>query len=427
MMDANGGAPRKLLQAAPGEHVLQLQWSPDGQHIAYTKSNTETQKPDVAIEIASAESGVPATLFAAPGLRSFCWPDDSRIVYSAEEPSPKIDMNLWEISLDRSSSKVSGEPRRITNWAGVSPLDLSVSADSKRLVFVNSGLQRELYVAENPKKGKLETPRRLALEGRNNLPSAWTRDGQALFFYSDRNGNWDIFRQQLQLRTAEDFVVGPGEQTQPRLTPDGSSVLYWDYKDATDGASVSMRLMRVPISGGAPEQVLQSSPAAEVRCARARSRCILGERDRIKNELVLTDIDPVRGKAVELLRLKADPAASPEWDLSPDGATVAIVDLDDAKDRIRLVQLDSKAARSISLGHSKTLSGISWSADGKSWFVTSSSVRGASILSVQSNGASLELWATSNIVGTPLTSPDDRNLAFTVSTRNSNAWLIENF
>ena len=185
--------------------------------------------------------------------------------------------------------------------------------------------------------------------------------------------------------------------------------------------------MRVPISGGAPEQVLESIPEAEVRCARAHSRCILGERDRIKNELVFTDIDPVRGKAVQLLRLGADPAASPEWDLSPDGATIAIVDLDDAKDRIRLVQLDSKAARSISLGHAKTLSGISWSADGKTWFVTSSSVRGASILNVQSNGTSLELWATSNLVDTPLTSPDDGNLAFTIVTRNSNAWLIENF
>ena len=426
-MDANGGSPRKLLQAPPGEHVLQLQWSPDGQHVAYTKSNMETQKPDVAIEIASAEGGVPATLFAAPGLRSFCWPDDNRIVYSAEEPPPKIDMNLWEISLDRSSSKVSGQPRRITNWAGVSPLDLSVSADSKRLVFVNSGLQRELYVAENPKKGKLGTPRHLMLEGRNNLPSAWSLDGQALFFYSDRNGNWDIFRQRLQQRTAEDFVVGPGEQTQPRLTPDGSSVLYWDYMDATDGASVSMRLMRVPISGGAPEQVLESSPDAEVRCAKAHSRCILGERDRIRNELVFTDFNPAGGKTVQLLRLGADPGASPEWDLSPDGVTVAIVNLDDAKDRIRLVQLDSKATRSISLGHAKTLSGISWSADGKTWFVTSSSVRGASILNVQSNGTSLELWATSNLVDTPLTSPDDGNLAFTIVTRNSNAWLIENF
>ena len=96
-MDANGGSPRKLLQAPPGEHVLQLQWSPDGQHVAYTKSNMEAEKADVAIEIASAEGGVPATLFAAPGLRSFCWPDDSRIVYSAEESPPKIDMNLWEI------------------------------------------------------------------------------------------------------------------------------------------------------------------------------------------------------------------------------------------------------------------------------------------------------------------------------------------
>jgi len=426
-MDANGGSPRKLLQATPGEHILQLQWSPDGQHVAYTKSNTEIQRPDVAIEIASAEGGVPTVIFAAPGLRSFCWPDDSRIVYSAEEPPPKIDMNLWEISLDRSSSKVSGQPRRITNWAGVSPLDLSVSADSKRLVFVNSGLQRELYVAENPKKGKLGTPRHLMLEGRNNLPSAWSLDGQALFFYSDRNGNWDIFRQRLQQRTAEDFVVGPGEQTQPRLTPDGSSVLYWDYMDATDGASVSMRLMRVPISGGAPEQVLESSPDAEVRCAKAHSRCILGERDRIRNELVFTDFNPAGGKTVQLLRLGADPGASPEWDLSPDGVTVAIVNLDDAKDRIRLVQLDSKATRSISLGHAKTLSGISWSADGKTWFVTSSSVRGASILNVQSNGTSLELRATSNLVDTPLTSPDDGNLAFTIVTRNSNAWLIENF
>ena len=426
-MDANGGSPRKLLQATPGEHILQLQWSPDGQHVAYTKSNTEIQRPDVAIEIASAEGGVPTVIFAAPGLRSFCWPDDSRIVYSAEEPPPKIDMNLWEISLDRSSSKVSGQPRRITNWAGVSPLDLSVSADSKRLVFVNSGLQRELYVAENPKKGKLGTPRHLMLEGRNNLPSAWSLDGQALFFYSDRNGNWDIFRQRLQQRTAEDFVVGPGEQTQPRLTPDGSSVLYWDYMDATDGASVSMRLMRVPISGGAPEQVLESSPDAEVRCAKAHSRCILGERDRIRNELVFTDFNPAGGKTVQLLRLGADPGASPEWDLSPDGVTVAIVNLDDAKDRIRLVQLDSKATRSISLGHAKTLSGISWSAVGKTWFVTSSSVRGASILNVQSNGTSLELWATSNLVDTPLTSPDDGNLAFTIVTRNSNAWLIENF
>ena len=75
---------------------------------------------------------------------------------------------------------------------------------------------------------------------------------------------------------------------------------------------------------------------------RSTPRCILGERDRVKNELVFTDIDPVRGKAVQLLRLASDPAASPEWDLSPDGVTVAIVNLDDAKDRMRLVQLDSK-------------------------------------------------------------------------------------
>src|SRR6266851_9552943 len=60
--------------------------------------------------------------------------------------------------------------------------------------------------------------------------------------------NWDIFRQRLLERNAADFVVGPGEQTGPRLSSDASWVLYWDYATQGAGASASMRLLRVPVS-----------------------------------------------------------------------------------------------------------------------------------------------------------------------------------
>jgi dipeptidyl aminopeptidase/acylaminoacyl peptidase len=84
----------------------------------------------------------------------------------------------------------------------------------------------------------------------------------------------------------------------------------------------------------------------------------------------------------EMLRLAADLEASRAWDLSPDGSTVAIVDVDERKDRIRLVALENGSARSIAVGQSEGLSGISWSADGRGWFVTSSSLRGSAVLKV---------------------------------------------
>jgi Tol biopolymer transport system component len=138
-------------------------------------------------------------------------------------------------------------------------------------------------------------------------------------------------------------------------------------------------------------------------------------------------VDPLQGRKSELVRLEGHSAGSPAWDLSPDGSTAAVVDLDEDQDGIRVVQLSNGSSRLIALGGSKRLSEISWSADGKGWFVASSSVHGATILRVSLNGEVSELWTTSSILGVPLASPDGKNLAFTISTFNSNAWVVENF
>jgi Tol biopolymer transport system component len=427
-MEGNGENPKKLREGAHGDRFLQVQWSPAGDRIGTLKSRPEGDNPSAIIETVPRTGGAETTILSAPRVRSFCWSSDGRIIYSMEEPPPNDrDTNLWELRVDSSAAKAIGNPRRITNWAGLSLSDLSLSSDSKHLGLVNAGNRSDLYVAAVDGRGGVGPPQRLTLEGRNNIPSTWTPDGQTLFFYSDRNGIWNIFRQNLHERNARDFAVGPGEQTEPRLSPDAAWVLFWNHVEKKGQPPASMRLLRVPISGGAPEPVIEASSGAAVRCALGHSTCVLSEFDKSTGKLIFSIVELVQNRKSELVRFEADPNGSPAWDLSPDGSTIAIVDLDAHKDSIRVVELKNGSSRLIAFHGSERLSGITWFADGKGWFVTSSSVRGATIFRVSSNGQVSELWTTSSILGVPLASPDGKNLAFTISTCNSNAWVVENF
>jgi Tol biopolymer transport system component len=424
VMGANGEQPRRLLQGASGDRFLQVQWSPDGQRIAYMKSHTEGDKPTIHVETVPVAGGLSTTLLSDPGVRSFCWTADGRLIYSLQEAPPNDnDTNLWELRV-QASGEPQGNPARITSWAGLSLLELSATADGKRLVFVNSGFQTDVYVGELQSAGRLETPRRLTLAERNDVPSAWMPDGQTLLFHSDRNGNWDLFKQRLHERNAADFIVAQGDQSEARLSPDRSWILYWEHPASASGP---MHLQRIPISGGAPETVLEAGRPVDFRCAARHKRCLLSEVDRKNNELVLTTFDPVRGRMGEMLRLAADSGTSPAWDLSPDGATIAVVDLDERKHQVRLIDLETGSGRIIAANRSMRVSGVSWSGNGDALFLTGSSVRGTALLRASLSGAVAELWTTTAMLARPLASPDGKHLAFASASHNSNAWMIENF
>lgn len=428
VMDSDGGNPRKLLGGAAGDRFLQLQWSPNGNRIAFLQSHSEAETTKTAIETLPITGGSSSTVLSAPGLRSFCWMPDGRIIYSmAESGANSNDMNLWEFRISQSGVKESDPPRRITNWAGISSSDLSVSADGKHLVFVNAGLQSNIYVAPLAGRTGLGTPQPLTFEGRDNVPSAWTPDGKEILFQSDRNGNWNIFLQRVPSLTAQDFVVGPGEQTAPVVTSDGSRVLYWDTIPANGQSPASRRLLRVPMAGGPPEPVLAGGLGSTVRCARNESSCVLSEMDNKSGQLIFSGFDPLQGTKHELVRIATNLNAPHPWDLSPDGKALAIVGLDEHENSIREVTLENNSARSFSVGPAERISGISWASDGNEWFVMSSSVRGSTLFRVSLSGAITKLWTSVSVLGAPLASPDGKNIAFSVSTYNSNAWMLENF
>ncbi len=426
-MGADGQDAHKLKAGLEGEHFLQVQWSPRGGRIALLKLQSENSAVKAVLETLDPDTGASQTILADPKLRSFCWLPDGRYVYSREEPTPNNrDTNLWFIPADASTGKPSGEPRRLTSWVGFSFSDLSVTADGKRLVFVKAGAQSDVYVGTllNPRQFvKIE---RLTLDERNDWPGAWLPDGSSLLFSSDRNGGWDLFKQGKDKSVAEDFLVGPDEQSEPRLTPDRASVLYWAYKREESGVPRRLQLMRVSLAGGPPQLVLETGWRAQQRCAAAASAgCVVGEASQDRSQIIFSGFDATAGAKKELLRVPIEPSSTPVWDLSLDGSRLAMVA--DDTNTIRIVELSSGTSREVKLDTAVSLSGLTWSANADGWFVTGLAERRGVLLYVQSSGKAQELWSSQSSPAAPLLSRDGKSLAFAVSNQNSNAWMLENF
>src|SRR5439155_10199324 len=107
------------------------------------------------------------------------------------------DTNLWVIQVD-ARGKLIGQPRRITNWSGSGQCFPHTSADGKRLAVMKVTGHSSIYVGELEANGtRLKAPHPLTLSEDNHSAAAWTLDGRAIVFASDRNGRWEIFKQRL--------------------------------------------------------------------------------------------------------------------------------------------------------------------------------------------------------------------------------------
>ncbi len=423
VMDADGSAARKLVSAGPREHFGKLQWSPDGKRLAYIRYRTQ---PGSEIEIDSREidSEQTSVILTEPGLKAFCWVPDGRIIYSRRDPPPGTDMNLWELRV-KSNGRASGTPHQVTQWAGFVISDLGVTGDGKRLVFIREAYQTDVYIGQLT-GASLQRPQRLTLDEWLDVPSAWTPDGSAVLFSSNRNGNWGIYREAAAGADPEQVAGGTEDQTDARLDPDRTSILYW--AKATTGAQKA-KLLRIPLGGGPAQPVLEAASEARFRCgARAGARCVLSELTADGKQLTFTGFDPQRGRGQTLAQVSVESSAAPEWDLSPDGTTIAVVATGDSKNDVRLLTLNGGAVRFVPLTGDLPATAVAWALDGASLFVVTGSVRGSALLKVGLDGTAQQLWTGKALVASaPTPSPDGSRIAFAGSTYQSNVWMIEGF
>ena len=153
---------------------------------------------------------------------------NGRIIFTAKEPElNQYNSILCEIQVDPKTGHPHSNLRRITKWTGHHVGVVNGTTDGKRLLFMRWSWQSDVFVGEWEAGGRqFKNPRRLTFDERQDFVGTWTRDSQAVLFSSDRDGQFDIFKQALDQETAEPVVTVPGNKFDAVLSPDGKLILY---------------------------------------------------------------------------------------------------------------------------------------------------------------------------------------------------------
>jgi eukaryotic-like serine/threonine-protein kinase len=423
VMGANGENPRKVLTSEK-ELFASVAWSPRGQRLAYIiQTPAENQEIGGRIETVALEGGTPSLVLSDRGLMGYdsptlLWGSDGRLIFAlADRPGSSNDSNLWKVAVDPRTGKASGNAAKITNWYGITPRATAVSRDGSRLAVWKSRTRDDVYIGGFLERGtRLDVPRRLTMSDTRDYANGWTPDSRAILFESNRTGKFQIFKQPLDRDTAEPLIQGPEEQRGARATPDGAWILYWTTAVDRDPPPAARRLMRLPASGGSPEQVLETPIAQDpvFDCpARPSGSCVYSHRE--QGDLVFQELDPLHGLGKELARAKGNS----NWSISPEGTRIAVL----SGNGPRILDLRNGAAQDV--GVRLGFYSVTWAADGNALLVST----GYRIVRIELDGKTrvlLDRGRDQRLYST-WASPDGRYLAFSQQTFEANMWLLQNF
>jgi hypothetical protein len=349
------------------------------------------------------------------------------LIYTLAEPSPRqLDSNLWSVGIDSAGNPI-GKPARLTTDAG-SVTSISTSGDGKRLVYVKGVPQPDVYVArvEGEKPAAITEPVRLTLDDRQDLPFDWTPDGRAVIFVSDRTGIFKAYRQGIDQAVPELLVGGNRPTLIPRLSPDGTQLLYLLYPNPSETVS-SVSLMRMPLAGGAPQRVLEADWIGNEQCARSSGTLCLYSVV-AADKFTLFSFDPLKGNGAQVYQITDDLPQYYNWSLSPDGNMVAIAKWPEGgeESRIRLVSLKGAPEKSLPIQGSTGVGAVDWAADGKGLWAGGVGDESNSLLYIDLQGHARSVWRAQNKrLYWAIPSRDGRYLALHVSSSSANAWMLE--
>lgn len=435
IMAANGDDARIVVDGEAGDRIREIAWSPDGSRMLLGKLHLAAFDLQVTIESVDDRGHVVRIVQPNPSLRSSCITPDGRLLYAVAEPPPNQNTtSLWEYAhVDFVKGRVS-KPRKIATWRGSAIQDLSVSMNGSRLVFLKGPYQSDVYVADLESPGVLRggSVRRLTGVNTNELPTAWSPDGTSVLFHSDRDGKWDVWKQRLDGSSADLIVASPTDNRGSRISPDGRWVFFaarardnqiWKW-----GSPAT--LIRTTMTGDSPRALFSSRMIFSVRCPRAASRpCVMGERS-LMGTFTFSVLDPESGRGAVLSTVDSDaPLDQNNWDLSPDGTQIAIVMKEiRGSSRIRVTPVNGGASRDVTVKDRIGFQSIDWSADGRGWYISSSSADGAEILFVDPDGGAKTIREQPRSFGTwAIPSPDGKRLAILEWSAASNVWMINRF
>ena len=347
LMGADGEQPRKVFDTDENSAIAGAQFSPDGQRLIYFKSPGVPGKPGDTIESRDLKGGPPVQVLSSTRLRDYLWLPDGRLIYALAEEGGETTCNYWAMRIDPNTGETRESARRISNFVGLCVDGARVTADGKWLSFREFTSKNKGYVADLEAGGKrIGKPSLLTLSDSENTPMDWTADSKAVIVESNRDGHAIIYRNSLDGETEEPIVNGPGDFYNPKVSPDGAWLLYVHRLKDTDPPP-PQRIMRVPITGGPSELVLETY-MDNYRCTKSPATlCVFCEHSADNKQMIFTALDPLKGRGRELARYDTDPTSWYDWDISPDGSRIAIRKI--FEPRLEIISLHGEAPRTLSV------------------------------------------------------------------------------
>lgn len=161
-------------------------WSPDGRHIAFTRTGGDSHSIFIVPSIGGSEQKVAD--FGTRSIQGLTWsPDGTTLIVSAQQ-TPHGTFSLYRVSID------GGDRQRLTTPPAYYRGDVepSFSPGGKRLAFVRSvsAELEDLYVLSL----EAGSPQRLTSDSTSITGVDWTPEGSHLIFASNRNGSSGLWK-----------------------------------------------------------------------------------------------------------------------------------------------------------------------------------------------------------------------------------------
>ncbi|MBV9084658.1 MAG: protein kinase [Acidobacteriaceae bacterium] len=438
VISVTGGNRNEIRNGGDTVSFTSLFWSPDGKRIAFQRVEYGTgdlaSSPNAFLalntyhheyESVNVDSG--QSVFSAKHfvMESAYGLDDGSILFLRNTPEKSLVYDLWRVRTDPHTGRLLNSPQQLTH-GDYNLRQISASPDGKEIVAVRDvDSHPNIYLADLPPTDqypRFSRIRRLTFSDADDFPHAWTPDSRLLIFESTRNGNSDLFRQEIDGSEAQPLVVSNRFKALPRITPDGKWIFYNEQTPTN-----RWNLMGFPIEGGPAKIFLANQPVqGEFACALGTAgRCVT--RAVQNGQFLFRDLNPDGGAGRELAKTAWSPAVVGDWDISPDGSQVAIPDHDPRKATIRLVPLDARAGASekvVTIRTLKNLSGVVWAADGKDWYVAAVDANRGVLYVVNLDGQVRTHLMESIRPTYAVPAPDGQHVAFADWTASANVWQI---
>lgn len=428
----SGQPPRLILRGERGDDFSGLVWLDGGRRLLFDRLHLAGNIYRITVETLQIASGQTSVVIPNnPRLRAGCATPDGRFYYALEyEPPDQNDTSLWQMKIDPATGNVTQAASVVAQSTGTTVYGLSTDTAGHHLVMLKGPYQADVWIGSvNQTTGLLAEMRRLTHDDSNDLPTAWTPDGESVLFHSNRGGKYAIYKQNLGSAEAERIIYGDEDYRGARFSPDGRLFYLARHGDWQQNKRDSVRLKVSAPNGDNPRVVYDRYALLSVRCPRAQAKpCVMGQREILSwsnaGELIFRDLtrdEP--GK--ELRRIGDIPLGQEYWDVSPDGSLLAVVVGGTPDATIRILGLD-RTSRDVIVKGRNGLQSIDWAADGRGWYVSSRSARSADLLYVDPDGNSRVLWKSADGFETwGVPSPDGSHLAILEWTVTGNVWSID--